>query len=138
MKSWTFETTSTSSMKSFGNDNQGMHDGRVQFEVDRLSRRSRAIPEPWQTICDLRRFHRRPIGLITGLSHTKSSVVSRKSLIFEQQNSKSAQTFRGVDPPMHHLSRAIFSSRLAQGCGYGEEITVFVFLKTFFCGGPHM
>ena len=70
--------------------------------------------------------------MITGLSHNKSSVVSRKSLIFEQQNSKSAQTFRGVDPPMHHLSRAIFSSRLAQGCGYAQEITVFVFLKTFF------
>ena len=43
MKSWTFETTSTSSMKSFGNGKQGVHDSRVQFEVDRLSRRSLAM-----------------------------------------------------------------------------------------------
>ena len=51
---------------------------------------------------------------------------------FADVDSESAQTFWGVDPPMHYLSRAIFPSRLAQGCGYGQEITDFLFLTTFF------
>ena len=41
---------------------------------------------------------------------------------FTDLDSESAQTLRGVYPPMHHLSRAIFSRRLAQGCGSDQKI----------------
>ena len=61
-----------------------------------------------------------PLGAITKDFIDEVEVVSNVQ-DFTDVDSESAQTFRGVDPPMHYLSRAIFPSRLAQGCGYAEE-----------------
>ena len=133
-----FETTSTSPKKSFGNGNQEIYESRVQTGVDELSRCFLAMPR-------LPPISAWPSAISHKANRVDHWVVSRSVggcltdfFIFIYQDSESAQTLRGLDPPMHHLSRAKFSRRLAQGCGYGDEITVFLFLKTFFGGAPHI
>ena len=132
MKINLFETTSTSPKKSFGKGNQEIYGSRVQMRVDELSWRFLAIPRlPPSSDC--------PFAISEKANRVDHWVVSRRIFgcltdlfIFIYQDSESAQTLRGRDPPMHHLSRAKFLGRLPQRYRYRQEITVFVFLKTFF------
>ena len=127
-----FETTSTSPKKSFGNGNQEIYESRVQTGVDELSRCFLAMPR-------LPPSSAWPSAISHKANRVDHWVVSRSVggcltdlFIFIYQDPKSAQTFRGVYPSMHHLSRAKFSSGLAQGCGSCQKKQWFFFSKDLF------
>ena len=136
MKSWTFETTSTSPKKSFSNDNQGVHDNRVQMEVDRLSQHSLAMPRGpdvphIQLLMPHIHFQVEIPGCLTAGSGSVGGCLTVLS-IFTDQDSKSDQTLHRVPPHLPHLGRPQFLRESAQRYGLAHVFTVFVLLTTFF------